>query len=344
MRIVLAGGIGADRRDPQARASPTTTSSCSRAPATCAGTGGRSAPWAARSSGADALINLAGRTVDCRYTPANRRAIMDSRLESTHVLREAIAQRRRPAARLAAVEHGDDLRRHLRPAPTTRTACSAATSRTCRTPGASASTSPAAGRRRPRGAAARTVLLRSAMVMSPDRGGVFDTLRDARPARPRRPRAAAGASSSPGSTTSTSPRAVRLLIEREDLAGPVNLAAPNPLPVRRVHGARCARPRASGSGCRRRAGCSRPARSSCAPRPSSCSRAAASSRAACSTPASSSGIPDVARGRAGSRRDAAERGDRRRRRRPRGPRPATRSARPGGRASAAAPSGAKKSS
>ena len=48
--------------------------------------------WTRTLNGADALINLAGRTVDCRYTAANRRAIMDSRLESTHVLREAIAQ------------------------------------------------------------------------------------------------------------------------------------------------------------------------------------------------------------------------------------------------------------
>src|SRR3954447_9565400 len=47
-------------------------------------------PWAASLNGADALINLAGRSVDCRYTADNRREIMDSRLESTAVLREAI--------------------------------------------------------------------------------------------------------------------------------------------------------------------------------------------------------------------------------------------------------------
>ena len=49
-------------------------------------------PWAAALNGADALINLAGRSVDCRYTADNRREIMDSRLESTAVLREAILQ------------------------------------------------------------------------------------------------------------------------------------------------------------------------------------------------------------------------------------------------------------
>jgi NAD dependent epimerase/dehydratase family enzyme len=38
--------------------------------------------WTSSLDGADALINLAGRSVDCRYTAANRRAIMDSRLAS----------------------------------------------------------------------------------------------------------------------------------------------------------------------------------------------------------------------------------------------------------------------
>lgn len=39
--------------------------------------------WARALEGADAPINLAGSSIDCRYTPANRRAIMASRLEST---------------------------------------------------------------------------------------------------------------------------------------------------------------------------------------------------------------------------------------------------------------------
>ena len=41
--------------------------------------------WAAEIDGADVVINLAGRSVNCRYTPANRRAIMESRVESTRV-------------------------------------------------------------------------------------------------------------------------------------------------------------------------------------------------------------------------------------------------------------------
>ena len=48
-------------------------------------------PWAAALEGAAALVNLAGRTVDCRYTAANKRAVRASRTESTRVLGEAVA-------------------------------------------------------------------------------------------------------------------------------------------------------------------------------------------------------------------------------------------------------------
>lgn len=47
--------------------------------------------WAGELDGADAVVNLAGRSVNCRYTKANRRRIMDSRVESTRVLGQAVA-------------------------------------------------------------------------------------------------------------------------------------------------------------------------------------------------------------------------------------------------------------
>lgn len=56
--------------------------------------------WDAKSAGdwllsiewADVVINLTGKSVDCRYTKKNRALIRSSRLESTRVLREAIQQ------------------------------------------------------------------------------------------------------------------------------------------------------------------------------------------------------------------------------------------------------------
>jgi uncharacterized protein len=52
--------------------------------------------WAAEVDGSDVVIGLAGRSVNCRYTPANRRAILDSRVLSTRVVGEAIARAGRP--------------------------------------------------------------------------------------------------------------------------------------------------------------------------------------------------------------------------------------------------------
>ena len=52
--------------------------------------------WAKAFEGAKAVINLTGRSVNCRYTAENRRTIMDSRVESTRVLGEAIARCAKP--------------------------------------------------------------------------------------------------------------------------------------------------------------------------------------------------------------------------------------------------------
>src|SRR5688572_4497191 len=45
---------------------------------------------------ADTVINLAGQSVNCRYHEANRRIIMESRLKSTRIVGDAIAQAARP--------------------------------------------------------------------------------------------------------------------------------------------------------------------------------------------------------------------------------------------------------
>ena len=46
--------------------------------------------WAAEIDGSDVVINLAGRSVNCRYNEKNRREIIDSRVDSTKAVGEAI--------------------------------------------------------------------------------------------------------------------------------------------------------------------------------------------------------------------------------------------------------------
>lgn len=65
---------------------------------------GRGVPWDGRSlgdwrteiDGADAVVNLAGRSVNCRYTEENKRQIKESRVDSTRVLGEAITASSQP--------------------------------------------------------------------------------------------------------------------------------------------------------------------------------------------------------------------------------------------------------
>ena len=52
--------------------------------------------WARELDGAEAVINLAGRSVNCRFTPENRKLVMDSRVDSTRVIGEAVARCAQP--------------------------------------------------------------------------------------------------------------------------------------------------------------------------------------------------------------------------------------------------------
>lgn len=53
-------------------------------------------PWTKEIDGADVVINLAGKSVNCRYNQANQREIYDSRTGSTMVLGEAILVAEKP--------------------------------------------------------------------------------------------------------------------------------------------------------------------------------------------------------------------------------------------------------
>src|SRR2546429_6174932 len=50
------------------------------------------ADWARQLDGALAVVNLAGRSVNCRYHARNRQEILESRVDSTRVLGDAIAR------------------------------------------------------------------------------------------------------------------------------------------------------------------------------------------------------------------------------------------------------------
>lgn len=65
-------------------------------PADVAWDGATLGAWARKIEGAAFVVNLAGRTVNCRYTEENLREMMDSRVDSTRVVGEAIANAERP--------------------------------------------------------------------------------------------------------------------------------------------------------------------------------------------------------------------------------------------------------
>jgi uncharacterized protein len=53
-------------------------------------------PWTLALEGAEAVINLSGRSVNCRYTPENRREILESRVDATAAIGRAIAASKAP--------------------------------------------------------------------------------------------------------------------------------------------------------------------------------------------------------------------------------------------------------
>jgi uncharacterized protein len=208
-------------------------------------------PWAKQLDGADVVINLAGRSVNCRYTDANRADMLNSRIDSTRVVGEAIAAAAKPP-RVWLQSSTATIYSHRLDAPNDEAT------------GWIASDGSAGARSTPEGSAesidapsgdpkwkfsveiakawertlaeaptphTRKVALRSAMVMSPDRDGIFDVLYTITR------RGLGGAIGGGAQYVSwiherDFTRALAWLIEHAEVDGAVNLASPNPLPQR----------------------------------------------------------------------------------------------------------------
>ncbi|MGW7264999.1 DUF1731 domain-containing protein [Streptomyces sp. NPDC054842] len=189
-------------------------------------------PWADAIDGSDAVVNLAGRSVSCRYTPVNLRAMMDSRVNSARVVGEAIEAAARPP-RVWLQMSTATIYAHRHDAPNDE-ATGVIGGAEPDVPGYWAYSVDIAkawerAQEEARTPHTRKVALRSAMVMSPDRGGVFDVLLWLARLGLGGP-VAGGAQYVSWIHEHDFVRAVEFLIDREDLDGPVNLAAPTPLP------------------------------------------------------------------------------------------------------------------
>src|SRR5262249_42714156 len=135
--------------------------------------------WTAEFEGADVVINLAGRSVNCRYNAENRRLIMDSRVKSTRVVGQAIAQASRPPRVWLQASTATIYAHRFDAANDEATGILGGTEATAPDTWRFSIDVATAWERAANEAVVphtRKVLLRSAITMSPDRGGAFDVL------------------------------------------------------------------------------------------------------------------------------------------------------------------------
>jgi len=184
--------------------------------------------WARELDGAEALINLAGKSVDCRYHARNRRLILNSRTESTRVLGEAIGRCAKPP-RVWLNASTATIYRHTFGAPWDEHGAISGTAeakdlfsvQVAEAWEEALATAPTPGTRK--------VAMRLAMVLGEGRNSVFPVLR-------RLVRSGLGGRMGSGRQyvswihETDACRAIEWLLENESMAGPVNLAAPGPVP------------------------------------------------------------------------------------------------------------------
>jgi uncharacterized protein (TIGR01777 family) len=194
--------------------------------------GVRPGAWARELDGADVLLNLTGRSVNCRYTASNRREILESRVLSTRVLGQALANLHRPP-RVWLQASTATIYAHRYDAPNDEIAGFI---------GGDEADAPDTWRfsidvarawerafNEVHAPATRKVTLRSAMTMSADRGGVFDALL-ALVRRGQGGRVGDGRQFMSWVHEEDFVGAVRWLIAHEEVDGVINIASPNPVP------------------------------------------------------------------------------------------------------------------
>jgi uncharacterized protein (TIGR01777 family) len=196
--------------------------------------GERPGPWIREVDGSDVVINLAGRSVNCRYTKGNLTEMMRSRVRSARVVGQAIAAASKPPRAWLQMSTAT-VYAHTLAAPNDDVTGVIGGSEDG-VPGYWAfSVDIAQAWERELAEASvpltRKVALRAAVVMTPDKGGAFDVLS-------RMARLGLGGPVAGGRQyvswihEDDFTAAVCFLIDHDTLAGPVNLAAPGPLPQR----------------------------------------------------------------------------------------------------------------
>jgi uncharacterized protein len=195
--------------------------------------------WVGELERTDIVINLAGRSVNCRYSTANRREIMDSRTQSTRVLGEAMNQVAHPP-RLWMNAGTATIYRHALDRPMDEFTGELGGNEPHVPSSWRFSTDVAKGWEECFFAAdtpsTRKVALRSAMTMGPHAGSIFDVLL-------RLVRFGLGGASGSGKQfvswihEADFVRAIDHLIAKEEMTGRINIAAPGPLPNSEFMGA-----------------------------------------------------------------------------------------------------------
>jgi len=189
--------------------------------------------WARELDGARALVNLAGRSVDCRYNARNRREILESRVDSTRVLGEAIARCNKPPpiwlnANTATIykhtfdQPMDEATGVIGATPEAKDEFSIQVARAWEETLFEAATP-----------ATRKVALRTGMVFAASKGGVYRVLRGLTQWG-LGGRIASGRQFISWVHEIDLCQSVEWLIDRDDFTGPVNVASPNPIPQREM--------------------------------------------------------------------------------------------------------------